>query len=91
MRALKRFPTFLMGIFKLPDGLCEDLTKMIRNFWWGAAQGQRRRTKAKQGRSGRGAGLQDDGSSRERAWTAAEMSKSGRMTAMGFPVEIHEL
>ena len=28
-------PTFLMGVFKLPDGLCEDLTKMIRNFWWG--------------------------------------------------------
>ena len=35
-------PTFLMGVFKIPDGLCEDLTKMIRNLWWGAAQGQRR-------------------------------------------------
>ena len=35
-------PTFVMCVFKLPDGLCEDLTKMIRDFWWGAIQGQRR-------------------------------------------------
>ena len=24
--------TFLMGVFKLPNSVCEDLTKMIRDF-----------------------------------------------------------
>ena len=24
-----------MSVFKLPKSLCEDLTSMIRNFWWG--------------------------------------------------------
>ena len=28
-------PTYTMSVFKLPKSLCEDLTSMIRNFWWG--------------------------------------------------------
>ena len=28
-------PTYIMGCFKIPDSLCDDLTSMIRNFWWG--------------------------------------------------------
>lgn len=24
-----------MSYFKIPDSLCADLTRMIRNFWWG--------------------------------------------------------
>ena len=28
-------PTYIMSCFKLPDTLCEELTSMIRNFWWG--------------------------------------------------------
>ena len=24
-----------MSCFKLPDALCEELTSMIKNFWWG--------------------------------------------------------
>lgn len=28
-------PTYTMSCFKLLDSLCEDLTSMIRNFWWG--------------------------------------------------------
>ena len=32
-------PTYLMGAFKLPGGLCEDLRKMIWNFLLGANQG----------------------------------------------------
>ena len=28
-------PTYTMSVFKLSDSLCEDLTSMIRNFWWG--------------------------------------------------------
>jgi hypothetical protein len=26
-------PIYIMGVFKLPLGLCDDLTKMIRNYW----------------------------------------------------------
>jgi hypothetical protein len=31
-----------MGVFKLPDGMCEDLTQLIRKFWWGEEGGQRK-------------------------------------------------
>ena len=35
-------PTYVMGIFKLPAGYCEDYMKMIRNFWWGHEPDQRK-------------------------------------------------
>ena len=28
-------PTYTMSCFKLPDSLCDELTSLIRNFWWG--------------------------------------------------------
>ena len=28
-------PTCAMSCFKIPESLCDDLTSMIRNFWWG--------------------------------------------------------
>ena len=28
-------PTYTMSCFKIPESLCDDLTSMIRNFWWG--------------------------------------------------------
>ena len=28
-------PTYTMSCFKIPDSLCDDLTSMIRQFWWG--------------------------------------------------------
>jgi hypothetical protein len=31
-----------MGVFKLPANLCEELTQMIRYFWWGEEGGQRK-------------------------------------------------
>ena len=31
-----------MSVFKLPDSLCEDLTSMIRNFWWGQRNDERK-------------------------------------------------
>ena len=31
-------PTYTISVFKLPDSLCEDLTSMIRNFWWGIVE-----------------------------------------------------
>ena len=27
-------PTYTMSCFKLPDSLCEELTIMVKNFWW---------------------------------------------------------
>ena len=35
-------PVYVMGIFKLPFGLLDELTKMIRNFWWDAENGKRK-------------------------------------------------
>jgi hypothetical protein len=28
-------PTYIMGVFKLPVNMCDDLTQIIRKFWWG--------------------------------------------------------
>ena len=28
-------PTYTISCFKLPDSLCDELTTMIRRFWWG--------------------------------------------------------
>jgi hypothetical protein len=33
-------PVYVMGIFKLPFGLLDELTKIIRDFWWGAEKGK---------------------------------------------------
>ena len=30
-------PTYIMGVFKLPYSVCDDLTRMVRNFYWGSA------------------------------------------------------
>jgi hypothetical protein len=35
-------PTYIMGVFKLPMSVCDDLTKLIRDFWWGADRGKRK-------------------------------------------------
>jgi hypothetical protein len=35
-------PTYIMGVFKLPMSVCDDLSKLIRNFWWGAERGKRK-------------------------------------------------
>jgi hypothetical protein len=31
-----------MGVFKLPFSLYDDLTRLIREFWWGAEKGRRK-------------------------------------------------
>lgn len=28
-------PNYLMGVFQLPRSVCGDITRMVRNFWWG--------------------------------------------------------
>ena len=27
-------PTYTMNCFKIPQSLCDELTSMVRNFWW---------------------------------------------------------
>jgi hypothetical protein len=38
----QEFPTFIMGVFKLPFSLCDDLTRLIREYWWGVEKGKRK-------------------------------------------------
>ena len=33
-------PIYTMSVFKLPDTLCDEMTSMVRNFWWGQKEGQ---------------------------------------------------
>ena len=35
-------PTYIMGVFKLPFSVCDDLTNMTRNFYWGSSEGKRK-------------------------------------------------
>ena len=32
---VQAIPTYTMSCFQLPQGQCEDLKSMLRNFWWG--------------------------------------------------------
>ena len=35
-------PVYVMSIFKLPLSVCDDLTKMIRQYWWGVENGKKK-------------------------------------------------
>ena len=35
-------PTYVMSVFKLPAAICDDLTKLIRQYWWGVEKGKRK-------------------------------------------------
>jgi hypothetical protein len=35
-------PTYTMGIFKMTDKFCEEVSQMIRNFWWGHEKGEKK-------------------------------------------------
>jgi hypothetical protein len=35
-------PTYIMEVFKLPVTLCNELTQLIHQFWWGEEVGHRR-------------------------------------------------
>jgi hypothetical protein len=35
-------PNYVMGVFKLPISVCDDLTRLIRNYWWGSDRGKRK-------------------------------------------------
>lgn len=34
--------TYIMGVFKFPYSVCDDLTRLVRNFWRGSKQGKRK-------------------------------------------------
>jgi hypothetical protein len=35
-------PTYIMSVFKLPLGVCDELTRLMREFWWGVENGKRK-------------------------------------------------
>lgn len=35
-------PVYSMACFRLPRGICENVTSMIRQFWWGSKRGKRK-------------------------------------------------
>ena len=39
---IQAIPTYTMGCFKIPLGLCNEIEAMIKNFWWGQ-RGDRRK------------------------------------------------
>jgi hypothetical protein len=39
---VQAIPIFSMACFKLPRGLCQHINAMIRRFWWGSREGERK-------------------------------------------------
>ena len=39
---IQAIPTYTMGCFKIPIGLCNEIEVLIKKFWWGQ-QGDRRK------------------------------------------------
>ena len=35
-------PTYTMSVFKPPNTLCDELTSMVRSFWWGQSNGRQK-------------------------------------------------
>ena len=35
-------PTYTMSCFKLPKALCDELTSMVSQFWWGQKREERK-------------------------------------------------
>lgn len=35
-------PTYTMSCFLLPDSLCSELNSLVRNFWWGQKEKERK-------------------------------------------------
>lgn len=35
-------PTYIVGVFKLSFSVCDDLTRMVKNYWWGSEKVKRK-------------------------------------------------
>lgn len=33
-------PAYVMSVFKLPASVCDELTRLIRQYWWGVEKGK---------------------------------------------------
>jgi hypothetical protein len=45
-------PTYVMSVFQIPLTLCDELTSLIRDFWWGTDKGKRKNGLASLGPDG---------------------------------------
>ena len=39
---IQAVPTYTMSCFKLPKALCDELTSMVSQFWWGQKKEERK-------------------------------------------------
>ncbi|KAH9768956.1 reverse transcriptase domain-containing protein [Citrus sinensis] len=39
--AVQAIPAFAMSVFKIPLGICEDIQRIVANFWWGSNRERR--------------------------------------------------
>ena len=39
---VQAIPTYSMSCFKIPDSLCDEMTSLIRNIWWGQCSEERK-------------------------------------------------
>ena len=39
---IQAIPTYTMGCFKLPLGLCNEIKTLIKKFWWGQKDDRRK-------------------------------------------------
>ena len=35
-------PTYVMSVFRFPASVCDDLTRMMRRYWWGVENEKKR-------------------------------------------------
>ena len=35
-------PTYVMSVFRFPASVCDDLTRMMRRYWWGVENGKKK-------------------------------------------------
>ena len=35
-------PSYMMSCFKLPNALCDGMTRMVRQFWWGQVKNEKK-------------------------------------------------
>ena len=33
-------PAYVMSVFKLPASVCDELTQLMRQYWWGVEKGK---------------------------------------------------
>ena len=39
---IQAIPSYTMSCFKLSNGLCEEMTRMVRQFWWGQVKNEKK-------------------------------------------------